>query len=529
MKRIVSTLLLSVGLFAYAGAGEARPFVVGVGSTTLTFNPLHTYTSTEAQLYTAFYEGLVTYHPFSLDPQPGVAERWEVSEDGTVYRFYLRGDARYTNGDAVLARHFVETWLKLIHPQTKGEYASLLDVVEGARDYRLGRSRRRDSVGIRAVSDRVLEVRLAQPAPHFLKVLCHHSFVPVHPSLVNVTDWRNESTIVGNGAFSIQRHDQSEMVLAKNEHYWDAESVSVDELRIVFVSDASMATQQYNLGQIDWLMDGISMEALDNDDAVVVNSMFATQYYYVATRQAPWSDPRVREALALLVPWEEVREGYPIPASTLVPKIPGYPEFEGILEPDAARARDLLEEAGFPGGRGLPTLTFKIPQGPESRRIASVMADAWENAIGLTVRVLDYPYSRYYDELKAQDYTIGTITWIGDFADPYTFLQMWQSDSNLNDAGYRNKEYDNIVERASALTGEERYELFAEAERMILEEGTVLPISHSPALNVIDLERIEGWYPNALDIHPMKYLAFAERPPMRGVASREETDSEGTS
>jgi peptide/nickel transport system substrate-binding protein/oligopeptide transport system substrate-binding protein len=188
---------------------------------------------------------------------------------------------------------------------------------------------------------------------------------------------------------------------------------------------------------------------------------------------------------------------------------PDYPEVDTIEERNQEEAMGLLAEAGYPQGRGLPELVIRIPAGGESERIAGIMADAWQEALGMSVRLDPVDYSVYFASLKRDDYAIGQMTWIGDFADPLTFLQMWTSDSNLNDAHYRNTEYDELVEEGTAISDmEDRYDLFARAESIILRTGVILPVSHQPSLNLVDTDRIEGWYPNFLDVHPFKFIRF---------------------
>jgi peptide/nickel transport system substrate-binding protein/oligopeptide transport system substrate-binding protein len=145
------------------------------------------------------------------------------------------------------------------------------------------------------------------------------------------------------------------------------------------------------------------------------------------------------------------------------------------------------------------------------------MAQAWMEKLGVPVKIDVVPFSQYFDALKKDDYGVGFSTWIGDFADPYTFLQMWRKDSNLNDARYDDSDYEDLMEKSMQEDGEERFGTLAEAEKLLLDRGAVLPISYSPALNIIDMSEVDGWFPNALDIHPFKYLSFKEFKPLPGV------------
>jgi peptide/nickel transport system substrate-binding protein/oligopeptide transport system substrate-binding protein len=128
------------------------------------------------------------------------------------------------------------------------------------------------------------------------------------------------------------------------------------------------------------------------------------------------------------------------------------------------------------------------------------------------------PFGRYFQSLKQNDYQVGSTTWIGDFADPYTFLQMWRRDSNLNDAGYNDDDDETLLEKSMTEDGSRRWETLAEAEELLLSRGTVLPISYSPAINIVDTDELDGWYANVLDIHPFKFLSFRARRPLPGVA-----------
>jgi oligopeptide transport system substrate-binding protein len=499
------------------GAEQPKELVIVFSPKEVELDPLHIYTTMESELSTAIYEGLLVYHPFSLLPVPGVAYDWELSEDKTLYRFFLRDDAIFSNGDPVTARDFRESWLRVLEPDAAAEYSFLFDVIQGARSYRLGRGSR-EEVGIRAVSDKILEVKLERPAAHFLKLLCHMSFAPIHESYRDRKDWDGDAPLIGNGPYYLDERSRFELVFRKNKLYWDADRVALDAVRVRFMEDPAAISEGFNRGAIQWA-NNWETSSLEDRTKIVFNPLFATSYFYMVCVDKPWSDPRVRRALALLVPWDQIRtEDTLLPTSRLVPPIPGYPDIEGIQKPDRTEAMRLLEEAGYPGGAGLPELVFKLPGDSESEREAGVMADAWKRELGLAVRVTSFPYDVYLKEVKKTDYTIGSVTWIGDYADPLTFLQMWTADSNLNDARFSDPKFDSIIEESFSMEGEERYKQLARAEEVLLSTAVVLPVSHAPAFNLVDLDRIEGWFPNVLNIHPFKYLRFRELRVPPGVA-----------
>ena len=498
---------------------EPKELVVVYSPKEVELDPRHIYTTMESELSTALYEGLLSYHPFSLVPVPGVAYEWEISRDKTVYRFSLREDAAFSSGDPVTAEDFRASWLRVLDPQAQAEYSFLFDVIQGARRYRLGQGTAGE-VGIRAVSDKLLEVRLERPAGHFLKLLCHMSFAPIHPSYREREGWSTASTLIGNGPYYLYERSDFELVLRKNRLYWDARRVDLDGIRVRFMGDPAAISEGFNKGAIHWA-NNWDTSRLEDRTKIVFNPLFATSYFYMLCVDEAWSDPRVRRALALLVPWDEIRseEATLLPTSRLVPPIPNYPDVEAIAESDRDEAFSLLLQAGYGQGIGLPELVFKLPGDSESERVAAVMAEAWKRELNLAVTIRTFPYDVYLREVKKSDYTIGSVTWIGDYADPLTFLQMWTKDSNLNDARFADADFDALIEESFSLEGETRYAQLAEAETILLSTAVVLPISHAPAFNLVDLERIEGWFPNVLNIHPFKYLRFRELRVPPGVAS----------
>ena len=495
-------------------------FVVSFVAGNAQLNPIHSLTSSEAQIYSALYEGLVTYNPLTMEPVPAVAESWDISDDRLVYTFHLRDNARYWNGQRVTAQHFRDTWLKVIDPETDAAYNFLFDVIDGVREYRTGENSDPRSVGIEAIDRSTLRVRLRKPATHFLRILCHHAFVPVHPSVRDQEDWSDLTAIPGNGTYVLTERNEDEWILDRNERYWAADEVKIPRIRVVFTADDDdTVTDRFNRGQIDWVTSGMNLSDVQFPENIVVNPLFATTYYFIRSDVEPFSDDRVRRALALLLPWDQIRDPdiQFIPTDTLVPEIPYYPDVTGITEPNEEEAMQLLADAGYRYGVRLPTITIAIPQGQESMRVAELMRDSWERSLEVNVEIRVTPYPAYFDSLENGDFTIGTVSWIGDFADPLTFLQMWISDSNVNDAGFSNFRYDQLIDDSMLETGVDRYQVLSQAEEILLQTGTVLPVSHSPSINLIDLEAVEGWYPNPLDVHPFRYLRFTERDPAPGV------------
>ena len=465
----------------------------------------------EAQIFTAIYEGLFSYHPITMQPVRALASRAELSEDRRQWTFTIRENARFNNGDPVRAQDFKASWFSMIDPRRNAPYSSLFDIIEGARDYRLGIGSA-ENVGISAPNDRTLVVRLNSPAAFFPSMLCHHAFSPIHPSMLNEENWRRP---ISNGPFYIADIDDDHILLNKNHKYWDADRVSLNRIIIRF-ADADEASALWNSGEAHWIKGNFNYRALTDLSGIEVHALFATHYYFIRSAREPWNDFRLRRALSLALPWEEIRPSF-LPARTLINPIGDYPRIDGIYTTNLEEAKRLMAEAGFPGGIGLPELVIRITPSRDAEIIALHMIEAWYGSLGVPVRVEVIPFADYIDALNDDDYDVGFITWVGNFADPFTFLKMWCRDSNLNLARHDDSDFQALLDRSMNEEGLTRLQTLAEAEALLLYRGNVLPISFAPAINIIDLVEIEGWFPTILGIHPFKYMGIRARRPLPGV------------
>ena len=520
-----STSLLLAAALAAASALLAPPPAAAAGETELVaaFNeldlemdPHHSIYSAEAQVFTAVYEGLFSYNPDSLDPVKAACRSYSKSQDGRTYTFYIRDEASWSDGSPLLARDFRDAWLRAISPAEKADYAAFVDVIDGAKAYRLGKETDPAKVGISIIADRILQVRLASRADYFTRLLCHHSFSPLHPSVLRMKGWRDAFPFPANGPYRPVSYKAGELLLEKNERYWDAADVEIPRLRLLFTDDDADVTRRFDNGEIHWLAGPMDLDSL-LDRSIQVNPMFSTHYWFFAAGKEPWRNADLRRALALMLPWKELRsrEQYLIPAPTLVLPFDGYESAKGIDKTDADEAAALLARSGHPAGAGLPPIVVLAPDNEDSKRVAGLMKASWEKLEGVKVEVSLVAPGRYFDMVRAgsaaSGYDLALTTWIGDFADPLAFLQMWTSDSNLNDSGLADPEYDRLLAEASAKEGPARLDALGEAETKLLSGAAVLPVYHSIAVNVVDTSYVTGWYANALDIHPFKYLAFGER------------------
>lgn len=497
-------------------ASANQNLAVAFSDNSVEWNPLRTYSSTEAQLYTALYEGLVAYDPGTLKPVPGVARAWSLSEDRKTYTFNLRPDSRFSDGTRVDAGIFMNTFLAVLNPSGSCPFAGLLDAVAGAKEYRSGKIAV-DQVAIKAIDADTLEIQLSAPSAQFIQILCHQSLVPVHPDMLAKTEWHPDS-LLGNGPYRVQKVTSEGLLLKKSETYWDKDSVMLESINLILKDDSEGITRRYNSGEIHWIESGMQFDLLESSRAIQVSPQFSTTLLYFNHLPGSALSAGVRQALAMLLPMDKIRsrELFNVPAARLVPEIPFYPSPEVPPAGSRKEALELLAKAGYPEGKGL-RIRVLFPDYELFHTIGKLMQDAM-SGLSLEFAIAYQDPSTYFASMDNADCEMATLSWVGDYADPMTFLDLYYGNSSLNQSSFHDQEFDELIEKATSMEGKDRYAILSRAESRLLTTAQVIPLSHSPSINVVDLDVLGGWYRNPLNIHPFKNLFLKSRKPPRNVA-----------
>ena len=533
-KRLFFLFLSLVPLFIFAedtreyDKTESYPqneFVVSVTSGIPNLHPQAAFKANEAQILTAVYEGLCVYDPYTLQPTAGLAKSWKVSSDGLTWTFTLRDNLTFENGDPITAQVFCDSFINLLHPAFNLPQASLLDCVQGAKEYRTGKAGDTSHIGFYAESEQSLKISLVYPAEQLANILCHHAFSAVHPSQLQAAARYAEKSIfhfseafvpIASGPFKIDRFTDDTIHLVKNTAYWDAESVKLPSINILLDDDADKMTEAFNQGTVHWLSGEVSLNKVAAAHTIHVTPMFATEYFYFKTDSPPCDNQTLREALLAALPYSELRKDYLIPAKTLVFPLAGYPTVTGIDQQNIEKAEQLLRKLGE--NEAIKPVKILLPQTAYYIAQAEILKSAWER-IHIPVEITTVPFKGYYDRLKTDDYHLAVVSWIGDFADPLAFLELFRTGANLNESGWSSTSYERSLKKASAEQNrKKRLEYLAKAEQHLLDSAVIIPLSHTPAVNVIDLSDIKGWYTNAVDIHPFKFIRFVQPDPLPGIA-----------
>lgn len=480
----------------------------------------------ENRIISSLMEGLVSYHPTDdLAPEPGVAERWENNPDFTVWRFHLRPNARWSNGDPVTAGDFVYSWQRMLSPELGSEYAEMLYVIRNGEAFHKGQINDFAQVGVKALNDRTLEVTLSGSTPYFLNMLKHYSFFPVNRRAVEQfggmtnrqNSWSTVENFVGNGPFRLTEWTTNQIIkVAKSPTYWDAARVRLNEIHFFPIENVRTEETAFLAGRLHVTStvspDRIPIFREQNADQLRVDPYLGLYFFRLNVTRPPFNDPRVREALNLAVDRrlivERVAQGGQAPASGIVPPgMESYPASQQV-QFNPQRARQLLAEAGFPGGRGFPRKEILINTNEAHRKIAEAIQAMWRQHLGIDVGIYNQEWKVYLDSQSSLNFDLSRSGWIADYVYPMTFLEIFTTGNGNNDTGWSNARYDQLIQQARLAASEpDRMRLMQEAERVLLTDLPVIPIYWYTRTYLKD-PRLAGWEPKLLDNHPYKYVSF---------------------
>jgi len=473
----------------------------------------------EGRVVNALFEGLTRFDR-SGRSEPGVAESWTVSPDGRTYTFRLRPDAKWSDSAPVTARDFVETWRRTLTPATGAAYNYQLFYLKNAQAFAEGKLKDFSQVGVRALDDRTLEVQLENPTPFFLDLCATPPLEPVPMRAIEKygDDWIKPDRIVTNGAYTLEDWRINDHIrLRKSPLYWDRVHVALETIDVLPIAKANVAYNFYASGEADLVLDkGLAPPALldtlklrpDFHAAPFLGSYFLR----FNCARGPFADPRVRRAFALVVDREsltqKITRAGELPARTLVPPgIAGYTSPPG-LSGDVAEARRLLAEAGYPGGRGFPLVRYLYNESELNEAIAVELQSRWRDTLGVTVNLARQEWKVYLNSLNSLDYDIGRSTWVGDYPDPNTFLDMFIANSGNNRTGWRNADYDALIAAAARETDPaRRFAILAQAEEfLVAKQAVICPLYFYVGIQLYDPKKVGGIEPNVLDEHPLRAM-----------------------
>ncbi|MEM7392408.1 MAG: peptide ABC transporter substrate-binding protein [Verrucomicrobiota bacterium] len=479
----------------------------------------------EHHLMLALFEGLAGGDPKTLEPIPAAAETWDVSEDGKVYTFHLRKDAKWSNGDPVTADDFYWSYRRILTPTLGAEYVYMHYIVKNAREYYDKKITDFSEVGYKVIDPHTLEITLNAPTPYFLQLLHHYSWYPVHPATVEKfggtdkkgTQWTRPENLVGNGPYTLASWKLNHVIVVKkSETYWDRDAVKIKEIHFYPTEDEHGEERDFRAERLHVTnilpFNKIDVYREKNPELLMLDAYLGTYYYRFNVTKPPLNDVRVRRALSLAIDRQKivqfVTKGGETPAVHFVPpKTMGYTSTTR-LEPDVVEAKRLLAEAGFPDGANFPQVELLYNTSERHRGVAQAIQQMWKQSLNVEVGLVNAEWKVYLDRQSQLDYDISRAGWIGDYIDPNTFMDMWLTGGGNNDTGWSNLEYDRLIKQAGETVDETaRYQLFQQAEKILLDESPIMPIYFYTKV-YLKQPSLQGWYPNLLNTHPYKFLSL---------------------
>lgn len=610
---LAALVAVIVGWSIRAGSLPPADFTFNNSTEIKTVDPALVSGQPEGRVINSLFEGLVRLTPYDRAPVtggpeewPGVAERWEVSDDGRTYTFYLRPEAKWSNGDPVTAEDYRYSMRRFLSPITAAEYAKQgwylkngkkfnsagaylepgdlveveLNLRPGEHDTKIGElvkgklvrkdpeqmpedAKARDQVqqkffvevdgeqrcyviadpsrgdtvpadaqgcrmvtldfdevGIRVVDDHTLVTELEHPTPFWLQLLGFYPLFPVHRGCLEEfgsPDWTRPENIVTNGPYRIGfRRPRDRIRLVKNEEYWNRDNVALETIDALSVEKTTTSLNMYMLGEVEWIQEppaNLLRELMASEpprDDFNPARQFGTYYYKLNVDRGALADKRVRQALSLALDREDIIRtavrGPQEAAFHLVP--PGLSDYTSPSCPpmDRERARELMAEAGYPGGNGFPSIEILYNTHEAHKAIAELVRKQWQQELGITVTLRNEAWPAYQDRLRMTNYDVGRQAWIGDYNDANTFLDLYVSDNENNQTNWSNAEYDRLIKAAeSEVDVEKRAQMLHDAEVILMEEMPIIPIYFYYSRNLVR-PYVRGFYNNLQDIHPLHTL-----------------------
>ncbi len=475
-----------------AGLAAEQVLNINIKSEPPSLHPGLSTDTTSSAVLDQVFEGLTRINNDG-EPEEAMAESIDVSEDGLTYTFKIREDAKWSNGDPVTAEDFEYAWKWVLDPENANtDYAYQLYVIKGAQDAKENGGSL-DDVGIRAEDEQTLFVELEQPTPYFLELTAFTTFYPVNKNVVSENpEWHLEAgeDYVTNGPFKLVSWEHNDkIVLEKNEQYWDAENVKLEQIVMHMIDDESTALQMYENGELDWIGSPVdviplaAMQSMKDAGELNISDQAALYYYTVNNDHEILGNVNIRKALAHAIDRQaiidNITQGEQKPAMALVPPSM-FPENEQGYFPDndVEKAKEYLEKGLEELGLdSLPKLSISYNTSEAHAAIAQAVQDMWKKHLGIDVELKNEEWKVYLDSLGEGNYEIGRIGWVADFNDPINFLEIFETVGGNNYTNWENEEYKKLLQESrKELDPEKRQEILKQAEEIFMEELPIIPI-----------------------------------------------------
>ncbi|NPC92188.1 peptide ABC transporter substrate-binding protein [Bacillus sp. WMMC1349] len=441
------------------------------------------------------FEGLTTIDKDGK-PVEATAEKIEVSKDKKTYTFTIRDGAKWSNGDPVTAQDFEYAWKWALDPKNQSQYAYQLYYLKGGEAANKGKGKIAD-VGVKALDDKTLKVELEKPTPYFTELTAFYTYLPVNKKVAEKNPkWYTDAgeNYVSNGPFKMTKWKHSgNIVLEKNDQYWDKGAVKLKKINIAMVNDANTGLNMYKKGETDYVgepLDSIPTDAVPSlkNEGLKVDPFASVYMYKFNTEKAPFNNVNIRKALTYAINREalvkNVTQADEIPATKFIPPvIHGFESKEGYFKDhDVDKAKEYLQkglkELGLNKASELPKITLSYNTDNRHQQVAQAIQEMWNKDLGVKAELSNEEWNVYIDKVHSGNYQIARMGWIADFNDAMTFLETYRDkDGGNNDTNWENAKYKELLTKASVEPdADKRMKLMKEAEGILMDELPIAPI-----------------------------------------------------
>ena len=493
-----------------------------------TFDPALTRSVEEDNVFAQIFEGLTVYDPKTCMPSQGVSKKWVISKDLLTYTFYLRNDAKWSDGSKVTAYDFVYGWKRLIDRKIASPWSFQLFNIKNAKNYYEEKIKDFSLVGIKAKDDETLVVELEKPQPYFLALLAHPSMSPIKSGIVETlgNEWTKPLKLISNGAFTLAYFEpRDRIVLKKNPFYWESNLIKINEVQYFAIENEETALKMYETDMLD----------INSGDPPIAKIPFmksrkdfrkanylGVYFYRLNTKKEPFNDLNVRKAFNLVIDkriiTDKILKGGQKPAYNFVPEgIISYSPPKGdVFNP--SRARELFSKAGFcvkgfntKDCKEFPKIEILFNTLGGHKNIAEAIQSMLKDNLGLdSVELVNKDFKTVQALTKVGDFQMVRGGWAADYVDPTTFLYMWQKDSANNLTGWSDNVYDQLIAQAeNTIDIKKRAKFYSEAEKILNDQLPFIPI-YFYVRHYLIKDYVKGYFDNILDKHPLKYVYISK-------------------
>lgn len=481
----------------------------------------------ENNILRALFEGLCLEDPTQDgNSLPGAAASWKHNDDYTVWTFQLQPEGRWSDGTPVTSDDFLFSYHRILHPDFAGKSATMLYFIRGAEAYNKGEIDDFSLVGVKAPDSHTLEITTRAPVPFLPELTKHFAWFPVPKHIIlkhgamtaKHSGWTTPNNMVSNGPFRLDAWKFNYYIAGvKNPHYWDSDQVSLNGIRFLPISNTYTEARMFFDHQIHATY-GLAPEMIEYSrkrypDSLHQEPYLGTAFVRCNVNHRGLRDAKVRRALAHAIDQQaiidNIAKGKQKPAHGFTPDFGGY-QSPDMLHFDPEKARQLLAEAGYPQAKGFPKLELLTADRDLAKRLSEAYQDMWKKHLGVTVSIKQQEWKTYLDSRRKLNFDLCISSWVGDYPDPTTFLELWTETSGNNCTGWHNPAYERLLKKAeTSPTTDERNQTLARAETILLSEMPIIPVYYLTT-NYLLHPSVRGWHPLILNNHPYKFIQLEQ-------------------